>query len=183
MQVLGGLDAVGERCVVQGLVHPGAEEPDQRARLSQGDMAERGPGREHPAGGGVPQVDEIGQMGGLVRGHRGGDLDHLQEGDRALLHAGAAGGGQGDEGQSPGRGPFGGRGQALPGGHPDRPAQETELAGGHGHPVTADPALAGDHRFIQAGPFPGRGQIGGVGRIRPHVGGCGVPGPERARIQ
>ena len=49
--------------------------------------------------------------------------------------------------------------------------------------MAADPALAGDHRFVQAGPFPGRGQDGGVGRIRPHVGGCGVPGLERARIQ
>jgi hypothetical protein len=54
----------------------------------------------------MPQVDQVGQMSGLVRGDRRGDLHHLQERDGAFLHAGAAGGGRGNYRQALGGGPF-----------------------------------------------------------------------------
>ena len=91
VQVLRGLDARRERLAVEVLVDPRPEEADQRARLGGGDVAQRPPRREHPAGRRVPQIHQVGQMRLLVQFDRGGDLDHLQEGDRALLHAGAAG--------------------------------------------------------------------------------------------
>ena len=40
VEVLGGLDVVGEGLAVQRLEHPGAEEPDRRAGLGDGDVAE-----------------------------------------------------------------------------------------------------------------------------------------------
>ena len=80
----------GKRLAVELLVDPRAEEPDQRARLGGGDVAQRTPRREHPAGGRVAQVHQVGQMRLLVQADGRGDLDHLQERDGALLHAGAA---------------------------------------------------------------------------------------------
>ena len=183
VQVRGGLHAAGERRAVQGLIDAGAEETDERARLGQGQVTEGRPGGEHPSAGGMAQVDDVGQVSGLVRGDRHRDLRHLQERDRALLHAGAAGGGQRDQRQPLGGGPFDGPGQPFPGRHADRPAQETELARGDGHPPPGQHALAGDHRFVQAGPVPRRGQAGGVGGVRPHIGRGLVPRPERARGQ
>ena len=90
-QVLGGLHALGERLAVQRLVDPRPEEADRGAGLGDRHVPERAPGRQHAAEGGVAQVDEVGQPGLLVPGDRRGDADHLQEGDRALLHPGAAG--------------------------------------------------------------------------------------------
>ena len=53
----------GERLAVERLVDPRPEEADQRARLGDGDVPERAPGGDHAAGGGVAQVDEVGQAG------------------------------------------------------------------------------------------------------------------------
>ena len=74
VEVLRGLHALGERPVVERLVDPRPEEADQRTRLGDGHVAERAPGRHHAAGGRVPQVDEVGQPGLLVRRDRRGDL-------------------------------------------------------------------------------------------------------------
>ena len=91
LQVLRGLHPGRERFTVEVLVDPGAEEADQRAGLGRGDVPEGTPGGEHPTGGGVSQVDEVGQVGLFVQFDGGGDLDHLQKGDGALLHAGTPG--------------------------------------------------------------------------------------------
>ena len=79
-----------KRLAVQLLVDPRTQETDQRARLGDRDVAERTPRREHPAGRRMAQVHQIGQVRLLVQCDGGGDLDHLQERDGALLHAGAA---------------------------------------------------------------------------------------------
>ena len=50
-------------------------------------------------------------------------------------------------------------------------------------PPPAEQPLPGDHRFVQTGLPPGFGQVGGVGRIRPHVDRVSVPRPECARVQ
>ena len=76
-EVLGGLHAFGERLAGQSGVHLGAEEPDQRPGLGDGDVAERSPGGVDAAGGRVPQVHEVGQPGGAVVHQRAGDLHHL----------------------------------------------------------------------------------------------------------
>jgi hypothetical protein len=122
-------------------------------------------------------------MSGLVHGDRRGDLHYLHERDGAFLHAGAAGGGQADHRQAFGGGPFDGSRQPLCGRYADRPAEETELARRNRHPPAAEQPFPGDHRFIQTRLPPGFGQVGGVGRIRPHVDRAGVPRPERARVQ
>ena len=62
LQVLGGLHADRERLAVQLFVDPRTEETDQRARLRDRDVAERTPRCEHPAGGRMPQIHQIGQV-------------------------------------------------------------------------------------------------------------------------
>ena len=79
----------------------------------------------------MAQVDQVGQVRLLVQRDGRGDLDHLQERDGALLHAGAARARRRQQRQ-----PFGGRalhggGDALGRGHADRAGQEVELAGHH----------------------------------------------------
>src|SRR6185312_8707716 len=91
-EVLRGLDAGREVLAVQGPVDAGAEEADEGTGFGGGEVAERAPGGQDAPGGGVAQVHQVGQSGGLVGGDGGGDLHHLYEGGRALLHAGASGG-------------------------------------------------------------------------------------------
>ena len=122
-------------------------------------------------------------MSGLVRGDRRGDLHHLHERNGAFLHAGTAGGGQADHWQAFGGGPFDGSRHPLCGRDADRPAEETEFARRHRHPPAAELPFPGDHRFIWTRLPPGLGQVGGVGRIWPHVDRVSVPRPERARVQ
>jgi hypothetical protein len=87
------------------------------------------------------------------RGH-GGDLDHLREGERAFLHAGAAGGGRDDQWQALAGGPLDGERQPLSRRGANRQAEESELARCHRHPVPAQPAFAGDHRLVESGGRP-----------------------------
>ena len=150
---------VGERLAVELLVHPRAEEADQRAGFGGRHVAERAPRREHPAGRRMPQVHQVRQVRLLVQLDGGGDLDHLQERDRALLHAGAARTRRRHQRQPLGGRAFHGRGDALGGGHADRPGQEVELAGDDGDPTPEHRALAGQHRFVEAGRRPGVGQF------------------------
>ena len=183
VQILGGLHAFRERGAVQRLVDARPEEADQGAGLGDRQMPQGGPGGEHPARGGMPQIGDVKKVGGPVRGDRRRDLHHLQEGDGALLHAGATRGGQGDHRQALGGRALDGPHQALPGGHPDRSAQEGELGCRHRHAAPADQARPGDHRLVQPGLLARCGQVGGVGRSRPHAGRAGVPRAERAGIQ
>ena len=157
--MLGGLHALGERLAVERLVDPRAEEADRGARLGDRHVAERPPGGQHPAEGRVAQVDEVGQPGLLVPGDRGGDADHLQEGDRALLHAGAAGDRRGQQRQPLVGGPLDGGDQPLGRGDPDRPGEEAELPGDDGDAAAAQLALAGDDRLVLPGLLGGGGQL------------------------
>ena len=133
------------------LVDPRAEKSDEGAGFGRGDMTERPPRREHAAGGRVAQVHEIGQMLLLVQFDGCRDLDHLQERDGALLHAGAARARRRQQRQPLGRRPLHGGGDALGGGHPDRACQEVELTGHHRDTSAEHRALAGHYGFVEAG--------------------------------
>ena len=140
-----------ERLAVERLEDLGPEEADQRAGLGDRDVAERAPRRVDAAGGGVPQVHEVGQPGGPVGPDRPGDLDHLDEGRRPLLHAGAARRRGRQEGQAlGGRAAYGG-GDAARRVPPDRAGEEAELVGHHRHRPAADQAAAGDDGLVRAG--------------------------------
>ena len=164
-EVLRDLDAGPERPAVERLVDLGPEEADQRARLGHGDVAQRAPRGVDAAGGGVAQVHEVGQPGGAVVHQRPGDLDHPHEGGGALLHAGAARRGAGQQ-----REPLGGRtayggGDAVRGGPADRAGEEAELVDHDGHRAPAHLTAAGDHRLVGAGlqrrrPRAPRGSVG-----------------------
>ena len=70
LQILRGLDAGRERFAVEQFVDPGPEEADQGAGLGEGDMAQRAPRREDPAGGGVAQVHQVRQVRLFVQAAR-----------------------------------------------------------------------------------------------------------------
>ena len=161
-EVLGRLDALRELPAVERGVDAGAEEADQGLGLGCRDLAQRAPARHHPAGGGVPQVDQVGQTRGLVRGDRLGDPDHLDERRGALLHPGAAAHRPGDQGQPLDRGPLDRGDQPVGGGPPDGAGQEPELAQHHRDPAPAQQGLAGDHGLVDATLLGCRGELGGV---------------------
>ncbi len=163
VEVLRRLDAVGERLLVERLVDPRPEEADQRTGLRDGHVTQRAPRRHHPTGRRVAEVDEVGQPGRLVRGDGRGDLHHLHEGDRALLHPGAARHGGGQQGQALGGGSFDRAHQPLGRRDADRARQEPELAGHDRDPAAAHQALAGDHRLVEAGLLLRGGELRGVG--------------------
>ena len=142
LQVLRCLNAFGKRLAVEVLVDARAEESDERARLRDRDVSQRPPRREHAAGGRVPQVDQVGEMRALVQLDGGGDLDHLQERDSALLHAGAARARRRQQRQPFGGRPRDGGGDPFGRGHPDRTGEEVELARHHRHAPPEDAALA-----------------------------------------
>ena len=159
VQVLRGLHAGREWFAVQLLVHPRPEEPDQRAGLGDGDVTQRAPRREDPAGGRVAQVDEVGQVRLFVQSDGRGDLHHLQKRNRALLHAGAAGARRGQQREPLGGGALHGGGDPFGCGDPDRPAEEAELADHDRHPAPEYSSFAGQHRFIAAAGGPGVGEF------------------------
>ena len=163
LQVLRGLDAGREWFAIEQLIHPGSEEADQSARFGDGDMSQRAPRREHPAGGRVAQVDQVGQVRPFVESDGRGDLHHLQKRDRALLHAGPAGARRGQQGQPLGGCPFHGGGDSFGRGHPDRAAEEVEFADHHRNATPEDAPLAGQHRFVPAGGGSSVGQLPRVG--------------------
>ena len=165
-EVLRDLDARSERPPVEAGVDLGAEEAHQRAGLRDGHVAERAPRGVHAAGRGVAQVDEVGQAGGAVVHQRAGDLDHPHEGGRALLHAGAARRGAGQQRQPLGGRPAHGRGDAVRGGAADGAGEEAELVDDDRDRPAADLAAPGQHRLVGAGLRRGgleRGAVVGVG--------------------
>ena len=93
-EVLGLLDAGRERVPLERLVDLRARgSPTSAPGSATVTWPERAPRRVDAAGRRVAQVHEVGQPGSAVRHHRPGDRHHLEEGRRALLHPGAAGGG------------------------------------------------------------------------------------------
>ncbi len=97
--VLGGLHALADR-------HPGdiddtrAREAHRGAGFGDDDVAEEGVARHDAAVGGVGEDADVGHSGlsELPAGARG--LGHLHQRDEALLHPGAAGGADDDQGQA-----------------------------------------------------------------------------------
>ena len=86
-QVFGPLEAF-RQSLADGLFDdPGAGEPDHRAGLGDGDVAEHGKGRRHAAGGGIAKHHDIGQAGlsHLIDGD--GGARHLHQRQNAFLHA------------------------------------------------------------------------------------------------
>ena len=183
LQVLGGLDAGRERFAVELLVHPRPEKADQSARLGEGEVTQRTPRREHPAGGRVAQVHQVGQVCLLVQGDGRGDLDHLQKRDGAFLHPGAAGARRRQQRQPLGRGAFHRGGDPLGRGDPDRAAQEVELADHHRHAAVQHPALTGQHRFVVAAGGSCLGQLAGVRLAHRYRQRRAVPADERSLIE
>ena len=183
LQVLSGLDARRERFAVELLVHPRPEKADQSARLGESEVTERAPRREHPAGGRVAQIHQVGQVCLLVQGDGRGDLDHLQKRDGAFLHPGAAGARRRQQRQPFGRGAFHRGGDPLGRGDSDRAAQEVELADHHGHPAPEHPALAGQHRFVVAAGGLCLGQLAGVRLVHRYRQRRAVPADERSLIE
>ncbi len=162
VEVLGDLDAVGERPSVERLVDAGAEEPDHCARLGDRDVAQRPPRRQHPTGRRVAQIDDVGQPGGLELGDRGRDLDHAEEGRRAFLHPRAPRGRSGEEGQLLVSSAFKGQRDPLGGSLADRPGEEAELTGDTGHTSAPDAPFAGEDRLVGAGGLGRGGEVGGI---------------------
>ena len=93
----------------------------------------------------------------LVLLHGGGDLDHLQERDRALLHPGTARARRGQQRQPLAGGAFHRRGDPFCCRHADGPGEEVELARDDRDATPVHPALSGHHRLVQPGGSPGLG--------------------------
>jgi hypothetical protein len=111
------------------------------------------------------------------------DLDHLQEGDRALLHARATRHRCCQQRQALDGSPLDGHHEPFGRRDADRAGEERELAGEHGHPPAVDASLAGDHRLVQAAALAGARELAGVGLVGVHWhGGC-VPPDEGAVVQ
>ena len=141
VEVLGHLDSFGEGLFVERLVDPRPEETDEGAGLGPGELAERAPGGEHAARGRMAQVDEIGKPRRRCCDERLDDLDHLQEGDRALLHPRAARHRRRDERESLGGRPLDRLGQPFCRGDAQGAAEEGELAGDDADTPSPDSAL------------------------------------------
>ena len=185
VQVLPGLHIVRELLPVDGFEHAGPEEADERSGFGHGDMSQGSPGGEDAAGGRVAQVDEVGQTGPFVGDDGVGDLDHRQEGDRALLHPRPARGGSGQQRQPFERGPFDGVDEAFGRGDADRAGEEAEFADDHGHAASGDRALAGDDGLVDPRLVGSGGELGciGLGDSAGWSDGCGIPGSEGSLVE
>ena len=131
----------------------------------------------------MAQVDEIGEPCVAVLHERLDDLDHLQEGDRALLHPRAARHRGGDEGDPFRRRPFHSPGQSLCGRDPERAPEERELAGDNADAPALDGPLAGDHGLVDTGGLAGLVELCpvlGAGRDRDEP---GVPAHEAVVVE
>ena len=122
-------------------------------------------------------------MRALVQLDGRGDLHHLQERDRALLHAGAARARRRQQRQPFGGRPLDGHGDPLGRRHPDRAGEEVELARHHRDPPAEDAALPGDDRFVQAGRGLRRRQLAAIFVTLRDRHGRGVPATERFVVQ
>ncbi len=167
LQVLRGLDAGRKGLVVQQLVHPRTEKPDQGAWLGHGDVAQRSPRRKDAAGGRIAQVDQVGEMRLPVQLDGRGDLHHLQKRDRALLHAGAAGARRRQQRQPLGSRALHSGGDPFGGGHADRAGEEAEVADHHRDPPSKHAPFARRYRLVAAA---GGASVGQFARIASDTG-------------
>ena len=95
-QVFALLDAGGDGFAGGEFDDARPEEAEEGAGFGEGDVSGGSPGCHDPAGGGVAQVYDEGQVSVFVSVDGGGDGYHECECGGAFLHAGAAGG-WGDE--------------------------------------------------------------------------------------
>lgn len=186
-QVLGRHDLVWQRLAGQRLDHPRTGQADERAGLGERDVRKRRPRGEYAADRRVSQIREREEACVPQPAHRGGGLDHLEEPDAALLHAGAARDRQGEDRQSQLDGSFVGPHDALGRGDALRPRQERELPDDEHRVVAAHRCPAGDDRLV------GPGLLGGLRESfsvrnrtdkleRVGVSDLGVPRLERAGV-
>ncbi len=115
--------------------------------------------------------------------HGGGDLDHLQEGNGALLHTGPTGTRRRHQREPLGSRPFHRRGDPLGSGDADRPGKKVELTRNHRHPAAEDGSLAGQDRFVEPGGGPSLLQLAAIPSVRTHVERGLVPAEVRPLVE
>ena len=99
-QELGGLESL-RQVLADGLLdHPRAGETDHGARLGEDEIALHGVGGRYAAGGRIGQHGHERHTRTLQLGDHDRRLGHLHERQHPLLHAGAAGGGDEDQGRA-----------------------------------------------------------------------------------
>lgn len=150
------LRGVGRRIGVRR-AHPGAREADLRPRQREDHVGPGPQGGPPAAGGGVAQDGELGEPRGPGQYALAGHALELGQREHPLLHAGAAGGDEGDEGEAVLAGVRVRGFEPVSGAFAEGPAEEAELEGDHGRFVTADAGGAGDDGLLLSGPLGGAG--------------------------
>ena len=144
------LEALGQLLLDGVADDPLAGEPDERAGLGQDDIALHGERRRHAAGRGVGEHGDEGQTGRPQTLHGAGHFRHLHERDEALLHAGAAGGAEHDDGQPLGDGAIDHRGHLLAHHVSHGAHEEAGLHDPYGQRQPRDGRASRAHRFLKA---------------------------------
>src|ERR1700687_3056354 len=159
----GTLKAFGE-FLANGLFDDaGACETDESAGFGDIEIAEHCKTGGDAAGGGIGEDGDIGNFFVIEVGKSGGNFCELHEADGALHHAGATGGGNGDERLTSLHGQFGGASDFLSYHGAHRPADETELHGTADYGTALQLAFGGDDGVVEAEFFAGVFQAGRVG--------------------
>ena len=186
-QVLRALHPARQAFAVQGGVHLGPEKPDEGVRLGGGDVTEGSPRRHDTTRCGVTQVDHERQSGRPVGDDRCGQWNHLQEGQSALLHAGASRGGHRQQWQPTGGGAANRGRQASGGRDAHRSTQESEIERDDRHRQPAQAHGSRHGRLVETSSRARRDELVGIPRVGlqhllwrlcPSV----VPWPEGSRI-
>ena len=145
--------------------HARAGEPDQRVGFGDVDVADRRERGEHAAGRRVGQDRQERDAAGAQALERGEGLGQLHQGQRALLHPGAARRADHDERHAQVERRFGGAGHLLADDGAHRAAHEPEVHHADGDPPSADGAGPPDGRVAHPGRGLGRLEAVGVGLL------------------
>ena len=97
------------------------------------------------------QNGEVGEAGLTVAGEGAAGFGHLHEAEDAFVHAGAAGGGEDDDGFAFGGGGFDGAGDFFADDGAHAGAEEAEVHDGDEDGDAFDGGAAGDDGFLEAG--------------------------------
>ena len=138
VQELGPLEALRQLVPGGAGRHARASEADEGIRFSQVDVTERRERGEDAARGGVGEDADVGHASQGQALHGGAGLDQLHEGQRALLHAGAAGGADGHQRHALFQRRLGGSGHLLADDRAHRAAHEGEVHDADGDALAAD---------------------------------------------
>src|SRR6266581_220917 len=98
-QEFGPLESLGQRLAHRLLDDTGTGKADQRTGLGNDDVADKGEAGGNAAHGRIGQEGQEGQPALGEERHRSRRLGHLQQREETLLHAGAAAGGDAEEGK------------------------------------------------------------------------------------